>query len=236
MPESLQCADSLCKSFYEKKRERERERERMLCPENILLYLLGVYGEYRRDVFVQNNSVYVFRKEASKYGLNVSRFHYNYGLEVLDREGGLMSHPCFQVRSESPMAEVLRIGTRYYKRGSKREVREGGDFGCWFLNQGGTGVFLNTTGMIHTSRVALWHATHPDSPEKALRDAVFDRVYWCKVARSLRVTGFVFDKEIVHCDCGPSTSSSCVPVGLKTGWDASLACNCTASEKVLRCA
>ena len=208
----------------------------MICPKNLVLYLATIYGSTRQDILVQEGSLFIFRKQAALFNISGTPFHYNLGLKVLDNVGALYTHPCFQLRPSSPMREVLRVGSRYYVRGSHMEVREGGLFGCWFLEQGGSGAFVDTSDLLHGDRMEVWARWRSlfSNPNLTSHQVKRDKLSWCVVANKINVSGFVFGREIVRCDCA-MTSSSCVP-GLKYGWDADKTCDCSASTQYLRCA
>lgn len=205
------------------------------CPQNLILYMATVYGSVRRELFVQETPLFIFKKQAASFNISGIPFHYNLGLKVLDNIGALYTHPCLQLRPRSSVREVLRVGSRYYVRGSRREVKEGGSFGCWFLVQGGSGVFLNTSDLLHADRMEIWMRWRSFFPRLTSLQVRRDDLSWCDVAEQLNVSGFVFGREVVRCNCGLKTSSSCVPSDLKYGWNADKDCDCTASTRYLKC-
>ena len=205
------------------------------CPQNLILYMATVYGDVRHEVFVEQIPVFIFRKQAALFNISGTPFHYNMGLRLLDKLGALYTHPCLQLRPRSTMQEVLRVGTRYYVRGSHREVQEGGSFGCWFLAQSGSGAFVNTSNLLRTTRNTVFANNRSLFPGLTLQHVQRDALSWCNIAKKLSVSGFIFGREIVLCDCGPKTSLSCIS-GLKYGWDADADCNCIASNQYLQCA
>jgi len=204
------------------------------CPLGLLLYLASVYKSYRSNVYFEQLPIYIYRKVAARYNISGSRFHYNLGLRHFDKIGALYNHSCLLRRKSSAMTEVLRLGSRYYKRGTRVEIQEGGAFGCWFLVQPGSGLFVNTTDMLRTDRLSLFH-DHGHLFAGLTKSLVMsDKVLWCDIARYINVTGFIFDKEIVQCSCKEKTSLSCVP-GVRYGWDAAYECNCSRSKAHLEC-
>lgn len=205
----------------------------MNCSKQLLLYLATIYGSYRDNVVLQEKTIFMYKSKAKMFNLTGKNFHFNLGLRQLDHLGITNTYSCITRRS-SPMQEVLRVGTKYYVRGRGREIKEGGDVGCWFLKHAGSGIFLNVSGMMNTSRKEVWTQHKELFNNLTLREVSSD-LMWCRVASKLNVQGFIFGHEIVKCNCGPKFSTSCVQ-GLKKGWSGSKDCNCNASKEYLSCA
>lgn len=208
-----------------------------MCSHDLLRYLATVYGSYRPNpLALTHDTVFVHADLGAHYHIpKTAPFHYNLGLSPVVSRGWLLRNACLTAGAPDPdrdsaMAEVLRIGTAHYVRGRGIPTHEGGAYGCWFLLQPGTGVFANVSNVLNTSR------DHLPTTAKAA-DVRQDRIEWCHMARRLGVRGFQFGRELVLCGGGcPSErfKESCVR-GLRAGWHADRACDCSASSVVLRC-
>ena len=209
-----------------------------MCSPNVLSYLADVYGSHRPNPLgLRHDTIFVHADLGRRHNVSqTAPFYYNYGLSTVKRYGWMLHDACLvaatasAASAASAFVEVLRIGTASYLRGGGVAVHEGGAYGCWFLQQPGTGAFLDTRGLLSAVRETLPTNVTP-------RAARLDQLDWCAVAARMSVRGFRFGRELVVCGGGCPAhrfNGSCVR-GLRTGWRAERECDCSGSSVVLRC-